>query len=408
MGRGDDMAGRWLSIIGIGEDGRAGLPAMALELIERAELVVGGARHLTLVGKTTGEQMAWGSPLEQTIPAIMARRGRPVAVLASGDPFWFGAGVTLARHVPPEEFRSIPSPSAFSLAANRLGWALQDVVTIGLNSRPVNSIVPHLHGGARILALSAGPATPLEIAAKLVELGFGKSRLTVLEALGGPDERIRAAEAGGFDLLDVEALNLSAIAVIAGPNARPIVRAPGLPDDMFEHDGQITKREIRAVTLSSLAPKPGEHLWDVGLGSGSIAIEWLLAHPATTATGFEHELVRFNRAVKNARALGVHRLDARFGAAPEVFARCRQPDAVFVGGGASSPGVMDGAWAALKPGGRMVVNAVTLETEALLFGWHALHGGSLTRIAIERVEMVGRKRGWRPGMPVTQWAGRKP
>ena len=401
------MTKRWLSIIGIGEDGRAGLSRAAIALIETAELVVGGPRHLVLIGETPGVQLRWASPLEDTIAAILANRGQPVAVLASGDPFWFGVGVTLARHVPVEEMLSIPAPSAFQLAANRMGWALQDVVTLGLNGRPVVAIVPHLHDGARIIALSTGSVTPAEIAATLVVRGFGPSRLTVLEALGGPNESRCTTLAAAFDQPAIDPLNIVAIDVVAGPAARTIPRALGLPDDLFEHDGQITKREIRAVTLSSLAPNPGEHLWDVGLGSGSVAIEWLLAHPRMTATGFERDTVRAARAARNAIELGAPRLDIRTGSAPEVLAGCRAPDAVFIGGGASQPGVVDACWAALSSGGRMVVNAVSLETEALLFDVHARNGGSLTRVSIERVEAVGLKRGWRAGMPVTQWVGRK-
>ena len=402
------MTKRWLSIIGIGEDGRTGLSPAAKTLIDTAQLVVGGHRHLKLIGSTPGTQLAWASPLETTIPAILAQRGRPVVVLASGDPFWFGVGVTLARHVPSDEMFSIPAPSVFQLAANRLGWALQDVVTLGLNGRPVASIVPHLHGGAHIIALSTGPATPTEIASVLVARGFEPSRLTVLEALGGPNEIIRSVTAAAFALADINPLNIVAIEVIAGPAAKPLPRASGLPDDLFEHDGQITKREIRAVVMSSLAPQPGEHLWDVGLGSGSVAIEWLLAHPKATATGFERDPVRAARAARNALALGVPRLDIRSGRAPEILAGCLAPDAIFIGGGASAPRVFDACWAALKPGGRIVVNAVTLETEALLFDAHAWLGGSLTRIAVERAQSVGRKRGWRAGMPVTHWVGHKP
>jgi len=400
------MGAHWLSIIGIGEDGRSGLSPRALGLIDSAGLVVGGARHLALVGEVPGTALAWTSPLEDTIPAILVRRGTPVVVLASGDPFWFGVGTTLARHIPCDEMTVIPAPSSFSLAAARLGWALQDTITLGLNSRPVETLTPHLHANARILALSVGAETPALIARLLTGRGFGRSTIHVLEALGGPHERVRTQTAAAFALQDINPLNLTAIEVAADALHRPIPCVPGLPDELFENDGQLTKREIRAVTISSLAPKPGELLWDVGLGAGSVAIEWLLAHPATRAIGFERDTERAARAARNAHALGVPRLDVRTGAAPEILAGCPAPDAIFIGGGASNE-VLEACWRALRGGGRMVVNSVTLETEALLFAWHDQRGGTLTRIAIERAEPVGTKHGWRAAMPVIQWAGRK-
>lgn len=403
------MSARWLSIIGIGEDGRAGLGAAAITLVESADLVVGGPRHLALFGPTRGEQMPWASPLDATVPAILARRGRPVAVLASGDPFWFGAGVTLARHIPPAEMLVAPSASSFSLAAARLGWALQDTTTLGLNLNGATPLLRrHLHHGRRILALSLNAATPAEVARLLAESGFGPSRLWVLEALSGARERIRETTAGAFALEAIDPLNCLAIEVAAGANAKPIAFAAGLPDAMFENDGQLTKREVRAVTLSSLAPAPGELLWDIGLGSGSVAIEWLLAHPSTRAIGIERDAPRAQRAARNALALGVPHLDIRTASAPAAFADLPAPDAIFIGGGAGVRGVIEACWAALKPGGRVVVNAVTLDTEALLIVARERWGGSLARLSIERAEPIGNRLGWRPAMPVVQWVGRKP
>ena len=403
------MSGRWLSIVGIGEDGRAGLSASAIALVEAADLVIGGQRHLDLFGPTRGEQRVWPVPLDAAIPDILARRGTPVAILASGDPFWYGAGVTLARSIPSDEMLVVPSPSSLSLAAARMGWALQDTVTLGLNMRGLTPLIRrHLHQGRKILALSLNGDTPSEVAALLTSTGYGSTRLTILEALGGSRERIRSTTAATFDLSDAGPLNIIAVEVMAGPDARPIPYTCGLPDEMFENDGQLTKREIRAVTLSALAPAPGELLWDIGLGSGSVAIEWLLAHPANKAIGLERDPVRAARATRNAVALGVPHLDVRAGIAPEGLTGLPAPDAIFIGGGASSDGVIAGAWAALKPGGRIVINGVTLETEATLTGAHATYGGTLTRISIERARAVGTKFGWRPAMPVTQWAARKP
>ncbi len=403
------MSGRWLSIVGIGEDGRAGLSQGAIAIVEAADLIIGGRRHLDLFGPTRGEQRVWPVPLDAAIPDILARRGTPVAVLASGDPFWYGAGVTLARAIPPDEMLVVPAPSSLSLAANRMGWALQHTVTLGLNMRGLVPLLRrHLNHGSKILALSLNGDTPRDVATLLTSHGFGETKLTVLEALGGPRERIRHTIAGQYTPDDVGPLNIVALDVIAGPQARPVHTAGGLPDDMFEHDGQLTKREIRAVTLSALAPEPGQLLWDIGLGSGSVAIEWLLAHPANRAIGLERDPVRAARAVRNAVALGVPHLDVKQVAAPHGLSGLAQPDAIFIGGGGSGDGVIAGAWAALKPSGRIVVNGVTLETDAVLLAAHAHYGGTLTRISIERAVAVGTKSGWRPAMPVTQWVCVKP
>jgi precorrin-6Y C5,15-methyltransferase (decarboxylating) len=403
------MSGRWLSIIGIGEDGRAGLNPAANALIDAAELIVGGQRHLDLVGTTHGAQMRWLTPLEATSAEILKRRGTPVAVLVSGDPFWFGAGVTLTRSIPVEEMLVIPAASSFSLAAARLGWALQDTATLGLNMRGLTPLLRrHVHDGRRILALALNGETPHEVANLLTTSGFGPSKIIVMEALGGRRERIKSATAQTFDLTSVDPLNIIAIDVIAGGEATPIPYAPGLPDSYFENDGQLTKREVRAITLSSLQPCSDQLLWDVGVGSGSIGIEWLLSHPSMRAIGIERDETRAARAARNAVALGVPHFDIRRGAVPEALAGLPEPDAIFIGCGTAGGRVIETCWAALKPGGRIVVNSVTLESElALLAAYHG-HGGTLTRLGIERAESIGKRMVWRPALPVLQWVGTKP
>lgn len=399
---------RWLAILGIGEDGVEGLTAAARALISGAELVVGGARHLALAdGLIRGERLAWPTPLADAIPKICARRGSPVAVLASGDPFCYGVGSKLLRHVPPEETLCLPAPSAFSLACARLGWSLQDAATITFCGRPIAPLAPLLQPGARVLALSADATTPSAVAAFLRGRGFGQSVLHVLEALGGPRERVRRTTADDFGF-EVDALNMLAIEVVAGPGAQVIPLASGLPDDAFEHDGQITKREIRAVTLSSLAPRRGELLWDIGCGSGSIAVEWMLRHPANRAIAIEENDSRAARAARNAASLGVPALKVITGTAPAALAGLPPPDAVFVGGGAQEPGLLEHAWGALPPGGRIVVNGVTVETEAVLIAARERWGGSLTRLSVERLDRLGSMHGFRPAMTVTQWAAVKP
>jgi precorrin-6Y C5,15-methyltransferase (decarboxylating) len=399
---------RWLSIVGIGEDGVDGLNPVARGLIGDAETVFGGRRHLALAaGLIRGAARAWPSPFNSAMDEVLALRGRPVCVIASGDPFCHGVGAVLARHVDPAEMLVVPAPSAFSLAAARLGWPLPETVQLSLHGRSLDLIRPHLQPGARILALTSDGAAPARIAGLLAEAGFGDSRFTVLEALGGARERIRTVSASAFDLGEIDDLNIVAIAVVAGLDARIIARTPGLADDLFEHDGQLTKREIRALTLSSLAPRRGELMWDIGAGAGSVAIEWMLADPALRAIAIEHRPDRAARIRRNAAALGVPGLAVIEGQAPAALQGLPQPDAIFVGG-STSQGLLDAAAAALRPGGRLVVNAVTLETEAVLIARHAALGGNLIRIAIARAGGVGGKTGWRPAMPVTQWTWIKP
>ena len=400
------MTAPWLSIIGIGEDGALSPGARAC--VANAALVVGGARHLSLAdAHIRGDRLPWPSPIDAAIPAILARRPAPVAVLASGDPYWFGIGTTLARHVPAVETLCIPAPSAFSLACAALGWALQDCTTLSFCGRPLAPLLPALQPGARILALSADATTPAAVAALMVAHGFGPSRLHVLEALGGPAHRVRICTAAGFGLRDLHPLNMIAIEVHVAPGARIIPLASGLPDTLFEHDGQITKREIRAVTLSTLAPRRGEHLWDIGCGSGSVGIEWCLRHPANRATAIDGDPARAARAARNAAALGVA-LRVVTGPAPAALAGLPPPDAVFIGGGAADPGVIDAAWAALPPDGRLVANAVTLETEAALLDARARLGGILARLSVERMDRIGAMHAYRPAMTVTQWLAVKP
>jgi precorrin-6B C5,15-methyltransferase / cobalt-precorrin-6B C5,C15-methyltransferase len=402
-------APRWLSIVGIGEDGAEGLSSVARQLIHSAELVVGGARHLELADELIrGRRLAWPSPIGDAFPEIQRHRGRPVVVLASGDPFHFGVGKQIAAFVPADEFVCLPQPSAFSLAAARMGWPLQDVALVTLHGRALNGIVRHLQPGARILALSWDGATPRKLSELLSTRRMGQTRMTVLEAMGGARERVRHATASNFEIGEFQPLNTIAIEVVAEPDAAIIPLTPGLDDDLFEHDGQLTKREIRAVTLSSLQPLQGQLLWDIGLGAGSVAIEWLLQHPSLRAIGIEANAGRAGRAARNAAALGVPELDIVQGSAPPALAGLARPDAIFVGGGMMDDGVFETAWSALKPGGRLVANAVSLETEARLAGYFQQFGGDLIRLQVTRADRVGAMSGWRPAMPVTQWRVRKP
>src|ERR1700678_468865 len=399
---------RWLAVVGIGEDGIDGLTPAARRLLAQATFVVGGKRHLALAGPLKADTMIWPSPIENALDAIEARRGRSVCVLASGDPFFFGVGAMLMRRFAADEMTSIPAPSAFALAASRLGWSQQDCALFTLHGRPLEAIIPHLQPDARIIVLSWDDATPAKLAALLTQRGMGRSKLTICEAMGGPSERIRTTGAQHFALDNVSALNTIALEVVSEHGARVLPRTVGLPDGWFEHDGQITKREIRAITLSLLAPRRGDLLWDVGSGSGSVAIEWMLADPTNKAVAIELRHDRAERIARNALSFGVPGLSVVPGEAPHVFADVEPPDAIFIGGGATAPGMIERALSALAPGGRLVVNAVTLETQAACVDWRARWGGELTQIAIAQAEPVGRYSGWRAAMPIVQWRFIKP
>jgi precorrin-6B C5,15-methyltransferase / cobalt-precorrin-6B C5,C15-methyltransferase len=399
---------RWLAVVGIGEDGIDGLCPAARRLVAQASFIVGGKRHLALAGPLSAETFVWPSPIEDALDVIEAHRGRSVCVLATGDPFFFGVGAMLMRRFAADEMVCVPRPSAFALAAAKLGWSEQDCAMLSLHGRPLEAIVPHLQPGARILALSWDDATPAKLAALLAARGMGRSKITVCEAMGGERERVRTTEASAYALDNVAALNTIALEIVVDPGARVLPRAAGLPDDWFEHDGQITKREVRAMTLAQLAPCRGELLWDVGSGSGSVAIEWMLADPANHAIAVEVRHDRAARVARNALTFGVPHLSVVTGEAPQAFADLSAPDAIFIGGGAGAPEMIERAIDVLASGGRLVVNAVTLETQAALVDCLARHGGELTQIAVAHADRIGRFSGWRAAMPVVQWRFVKP
>ncbi len=397
----------WLTLIGLGEDGAAGLGREAREALAEADIVFGGERHIALVGTVPGELRPWPQPFRNALPMILAERGRKVCVLATSDPFHYGIGNSLSRAIPADEMRIIPQSSSFSMACSRMRWPQEECALVSLHGRTLYRIVPHLQPGARILALSWDETTPRAVAELMTARGLGAARIVVMEALGGPSERIRWTRADGFALDDIVPLNLIAVEIGEAREARILPLAPGLDEEWFAHDGQITKSEIRAITLSALAPRAGELLWDVGAGSGSVAVEWCQRHPRNRAIGFEAKPERAQRVARNALELGGLSVKVE-GAAPAALAGQEAPDAVFIGGGLTVGGLFEAAWAALKPGGRLVANVVTLEGEARLAALHAAHGGSLRRISIDRLAPVGGKHGWRPAMPVTQWRVEKP
>ncbi|WP_182083945.1 precorrin-6y C5,15-methyltransferase (decarboxylating) subunit CbiE [Aureimonas sp. ME7] len=393
----------WLHVIGIGDGGLGGLTPEQSAILTRAEIVFGGARHLAMLPEGhPAERRPWRSPFAESAPDILAARGRPSAVLATGDPSWFGPAKWLASVLDPSEFRVLASPSAFSLAAARLGWALEDVRCLSVHGRPLGAVAPELRDGARLLILSEDGSSPAALAALLAARGFGPSRLHVLEHLGGAAERVRAAEAASFDLQGIAALNTVAVECRLGDGARVYSSVPGLPDAAFRHDGKMTKRTLRALALAALEPMPGSLLWDVGAGSGSISVEWLRAVPGARAVAIEPNPARRALIAENVAALNVHGIELVEAPAPQAFDGLPPPDAVFIGGGLTD-GVFVTAFNALKPGGRLVAHAVTLESEAILLHLHEVHGGELLRVSTATAEPVGPYRGWRPAMPVTHW-----
>lgn len=392
-----------IEIVGIGEDGLAGLGDRARALVRDAELLVGGARHLALVPDHRGDRLAWRSPLVDTLAELERQRHRRIVVLATGDPLWFGIGRLLLQHFGPQEVRVHPHPSAFQLACARLGWPLDRAVTVSLHGRPLASLRRWLQPGRRILALTDGGEAPVRIARMLVEDGFAGARLHVLQHMGGPDETVARGTAA--DLADSEpfaALNLVAIELPEDAVAVGASPLPGLPDRLYAHDGNITKAEVRAVTVAALAPRPGLLLWDVGAGSGAVAIEWMRAAAGARAIAIEQRPERAARIRINAERLGVPELELVTARAPAALEGLPPPDVVFVGGGLAGGDLLERCCERLRPGGRLVANAVSVEGEAALHAFVSRHGGMLRRLAVQRAEPAGGAHVWRALAPVTQ------
>lgn len=402
------MKHKWLSIVGIGEDGLQGLSPIARSLIEQAEVIIGGDRHLAMLPPDDQrEKIAWTSPMSTSITEITRRRGQLICVLASGDPLCYGIGVTLTRQLPLEEITIIPAPSTFSLACAKLGWSLSETETLSLCGRPGSLLQSYIYPQAQLLILSAGKDTPAIVAEILTNRGYGSSKITVLEHLGGIEERIVQGTAASWRETKIAPLNAIAVNCIADSGVIPLPRLPGLPDHAYHHDGQLTKREVRAVTLAKLAPSPGELLWDVGAGCGSISIEWMRTNSRCQAIAIEQNPARLKYIADNAAALGTPHLKIIPGQAPSSLKDLPTPDAIFIGGGVTAEDLFDTCWRALRPGGRLVANVVTIEGEQILFKWYNQVGGNLTRIAIQRAEPIGKFLGWRAMSPVTQWVGIK-
>jgi precorrin-6Y C5,15-methyltransferase (decarboxylating) len=401
-----EMSPPRITVVGIGADGWPGVPERLRGLVLAADTVLGGPRHLAMLPRAPGQRRrAWPSPLREGLPDLLASlEGRAVVALASGDPLVSGIGSTLIDLLGADAVRVEPAVSSVALARARMGWPAEGSTVLSLVGRDPHLLMRDLAPGRRVLVLSSDAATPGTVAALLVGAGYGGSRMTVLGDLGADAESRSGSTARdwlGSPPEEVPRLHVLALE-LSGPAGRGLVA--GLPDDAFEHDGQLTKRDLRASALARLAPSPGQHLWDVGAGAGSVGVEWMRAHPSCTATAVEADAGRAERIGRNADRLGVPGLRVVAGRAPDALEGLAPPDAVFVGGGATRPGVLDACLEALGPGGRLVVHGVTLETERLLADAYRRHGGELTRIAVETAAPIGAFTGWSPARTVTQWS----
>lgn len=397
---------KWLNIIGIGEDGVAGLSGEAISLLENAEVIVGGDRHHGLVTNLNAKKIAWPSPFDAMIDEIKSHMGKKIVILVTGDPLWYSVGARITRSIPAKEIKFFPQLSAFQLASVRMGWSLADCETLTIHGRATEQIIPNIAPNVRLLILTQDNASPKEVATLLTERGFGESRLSVLVAMGGPNEKRFDGKATDWNH-EVPDFHTLAVECRAGKSSEHFGRT-GLPDHAFESDGQLTKRVVRSATLSALAPYPDALLWDIGAGCGSIGIEWMRAARGAKTIAIEKETNRLSMIENNALKLGVPELEIILGEAPQALSGLARPDAIFIGGGIANSGLFEMAWQALREGGKMVANVVTLEGEALVSNLFQKYGGSLERIEVSSAIEVGKFHAMNPAMSVLQWSTVKP
>jgi len=400
------MSKAWISIVGIGEDGLEGLSQIARSALDNAQTVVGGERHLAMLGKDIRPRVIWDSPLKNTLAKIKKLKGLPICVLATGDPMTFGIGVTLIREFGVDQCAVYPHQSAFSLAAARMGWSLADVDTLTLHGRPLENLNRYLRPGARLLALANDGDTAKEVSHLLTARGYGDSVVSVFEHMGGSRENRLEGPARKWRRKSKD-LSTIAIQCIAGEDALCRSRLAGLPDDLYQHDGQLTKHDVRAVTLAALAPAPKDVLWDVGAGAGSVAIEFLRTEPGARAFAIEQNAKRLKNIRLNADSLGVPGLNIIKGSAPDALKDLEKPTVIFIGGGVGNIKILQTCWLALPPGGRLVANSVTIEGETGLFELMRRHGGTMTQIAVSHLDAMGDLHSWRAMRPVVQYRGTK-
>jgi len=398
----------WLTIVGIGEDGFEGLGSRAREALHLAEVVVGSERTLAMLPALKAQQLPWPQPFSEVVGQLTPLRDTPTVILATGDPMNFGVARKILTFIPWQEVVVIPNLSAFSMAAARMGWSIPDCDCFSIHGRPAANVEAFIQPDAKLLVLTEDETSVAEVCRRLVARGFGTSEIAVLENLGGSREALTTFCANAMPSRAWSTLNTLAVHCIAGPAAKILSRVAGLPDDAFQHDGKITKREVRAATLAALAPAPDQLLWDIGAGSGSIGIEWMRSTRGSEAIAIEQDAEQRAMIAANADRLGTPRLKIVAGAAPEALAELPTPDAVFIGGGIGSPGTFEVAWERLRSGGNMVANVVTVEGEMHLYDLQDRHGGELVRLDISALTRIGALRALRPRMSVLQWRARKP
>lgn len=399
---------KWLTIIGMGEDGYEGLSATAKLVLQNTDVIVGSERLFSFLPTLKAERLEWPQPFSAVVDQMKPLRGRNTVILATGDPMNYGVARKLLEFIPFAEMTVIPHLSAFSHVASRMGWSLPDCDTLTLHGRDAANIEVFIQPRAKLIVLTEDAGTIPEVARRLVVRGFEKSNITVLENMGGVREAKSSFVADTLPAKTFSDLNTLAIECVAG--AKPFIRSrlAGLPDDDFIHDGQLTKREVRAATLAALSPAPDHLLWDIGAGCGSVAIEWMRSTRGCEAVAFESNTERLKMIAQNADRLGTSRVKIVAGDVPSTLTGQRAPDAVFIGGGIGIPGVFETAWDKLKSGGRMVANVVTIEGEMHLYDLQEKHGGDLVRLEISNLTPIGPYRALKPRMAVTQWRGQKP
>ncbi|PRZ41738.1 precorrin-6Y C5,15-methyltransferase (decarboxylating) [Antricoccus suffuscus] len=410
---GRTQRGGLIQVVGIGADGIEGLSEHVREIIHDGQVIFGSPRQLAAITATDGQELvAWPRPL---LPALREtldqHKHKRRVVLASGDPLRSGIGTTLISVFGSGNIRIIPTVSSDALARARLGWSAESSDVITVVGRRTSLVLRALAPGRRLVVLSSDEATPREIARLLTDAGYGPTTLTVLGNLGGPTESALSGTArqwSGSDVPEFPRLNVVCCECQADPDIAVLPTIAGLPDTAYEHDGQLTKREIRASALAHLAPSPGHLLWDVGAGAGSIAIEWMRADARAQAIAIEKSPDRAAAIRRNADRLGVPDLHVVTGDAPDAFVGLPTPQAIFIGGGATAEGLLDACWSALGARGRLVVHAVTVQTEALLHAAQAKYGGELVRVSVEYLQPIGSFSGWAPSRAVTQWSATRP
>ena len=399
---------KWLTVIGMGEDGWEALSNRARLAIKSTDVIVGSSRLLELLPKTKAEIHEWPQPFSAVVEQIKPLSGRNTVILATGDPMNFGVTRKLLEFIPFEEMTIIPQVSAFSLAAARMGWSLPDCDCFTIHGRPAANVETFIQPNARLIILTEDGSSVAEVCRRLMSRGFEDSKITVLENMCSSAERITSFAADANPNLDWSPLNVVSVHCVAGAQAKIFSRVAGLPDDAFVHDGQLTKREVRAATLAALAPAPDQILWDIGAGCGSVSIEWMRSTRGCEAYAIEHNEDRLKMIATNVDQLGTPRMKIIAGKAPEALGDLPAPDAVFIGGGVGNDGVFDTAWANLKSGGRMVCNVVTIEGEMHLYDLQEKHGGELVRMDVSTLTNVGPYRAMKPRMSVVQWRVTKP